>query len=295
MTDNEIGELDFTAPVEAKTEPAKRVRAVRKAAQRAVTAVVEEKKEVAPIEQAATPQSEMVVFLERAVKDPSIDVSKLKALIEIQVDIEDRRKEAEFQTAMVAVSNAIPQVGKNGRVELKDKEKKPIGSYSFARWPDMDRVLRPLMAEHGLRLSFTTQQREGGGGIVIATATHNNGKSTSAEVPLPLDAGPGRNNLQAMGSTISYGKRYGAEMLFNIVRVDAPEEDDGMSFGEDSISHEQLAELLSMMPDAGTTEENFADYLQIPDLGSLHHSMFNGARSMLAKRADSRRRRALQS
>lgn len=290
MTDNEIGELDFTTPVEVKTEPAKRVRAVRKAAQRAVTAVVEEKKEVAPIEQVATPQSEMVAFLERAVKDPSIDVSKLKALIEIQVDIEDRRKEAEFQTAMVAISNAIPQVGKNGRVDLKDK-----GSYSFARWPDMDRVLRPLMAEHGIRLSFTTHQREGGGGIVIATATHNNGKSTSAEVPLPLDAGPGRNNLQAMGSTISYGKRYGAEMLFNIVRVDAPEEDDGMSFGADAISHEQFSELLSMMPDAGTTEENFADYLQIPDLGSLHHSMFNGARSMLAKRADSRRRKALQS
>lgn len=290
MTDNEIGELDFTAPVEAKTEPAKRVRAVRKAAQRAVTAVVEEKKEVAPIEQAATPQSEMVTFLERAVKDPSIDVSKLKALIEIQVDIEDRRKEAEFQTAMVAISNSIPQVGKNGRVDLKDK-----GSYAFARWPDMDRALRPLMAEHGIRLSFTTQQREGGGAVVIATATHNNGKSTSAEVPLPLDTGPGRNNLQAMGSTISYGKRYGAEMLFNIVRVDAPEEDDGMSFSADTISHEQFAELLSMMPDAGTTEENFADYLQIPDLGSLHHSMFNGARSMLAKRADSRRRRALQS
>lgn len=290
MTDNEIGELDFTTPVEVKTEPAKRVRAVRKAAQQAVTAVVEEKREVAPIEQVATPQSEMVAFLERAVKDPSIDVSKLKALIEIQVDIEDRRKEAEFQTAMVAISNAIPQVGKNGRVDLKDK-----GSYAFARWPDMDRVLRPLMAEHGIRLSFTTQQREGGGAVVIATATHNNGKSTSAEIPLPLDTGPGRNNLQAMGSTISYGKRYGAEMLFNIVRVDAPEEDDGMSFGADTISHEQFAELLSMMPDAGTTEENFADYLQIPDLGSLHHSMFNGARSMLAKRADSRRRKALQS
>lgn len=290
MTDNEIGELDFTTPVEVKTEPAKRVRAVRKAAQQAVTAVVEEKREVAPIEQVATPQSEMVAFLERAVKDPSIDVSKLKALIEIQVDIEDRRKEAEFQTAMVAISNAIPQVGKNGRVDLKDK-----GSYAFARWPDMDRVLRPLMAEHGIRLSFTTQQRDGGGAVVIATATHNNGKSTSAEVHLPLDTGPGRNNLQATGSTISYGKRYGAEMLFNIVRVDAPEEDDGMSFGADTISHEQFAELLSMMPDAGTTEENFADYLQIPDLGSLHHSMFNGARSMLAKRADSRRRKALQS
>ena len=64
---NEIDELDFTAPWEEKPEPAKRVRAVRKAAQQAVTAVVEEKREVAPIEQVATPQSEMVVFLERAV------------------------------------------------------------------------------------------------------------------------------------------------------------------------------------------------------------------------------------
>ena len=283
MIDNEIGELDFTAPVKAKAEPAKRVKAVRKAAKKAVAAVVEEQKAVAPVEQRATPQSEMVAFLERAVKDPSIDVSKLKALIEIQVDIEDRRKEAEFQTAMVAISNAIPQVGKNGRVEMKDK-----GSYSFARWPDMDRALRPLMAEHGIRLSFTTQQREGGGGIVIATATHNNGKSTSAEVPLPLDSGPGRNNLQAMGSTISYGKRYGAEMLFNIVRVDADDDDDGMSFGAETISHDQFSELMDRLQAAGTTEEAFSNALMIPDLGSMHPSMFNYAMSLLVKRAEKR-------
>ena len=283
MIDNEIGELDFTAPVKAKAEPAKRVKAVRKSAQKAVSAVVEEQKAVAPVEQRATPQSEMVAFLERAVKDPSIDVSKLKSLIEIQVDIEDRRKEAEFQTAMVAISNAIPQVGKNGRVEMKDK-----GSYSFARWPDMDRALRPLMAEHGIRLSFTTQQREGGGGIVIATATHNNGKSTSAEVPLPLDSGPGRNNLQAMGSTISYGKRYGAEMLFNIVRVDADDDDDGMSFGAETISHDQFSELMDRLQAAGTTEEAFSNALMIPDLGSMHPSMFNYAMSLLVKRAEKR-------
>lgn len=283
MIDNEIGELDFTAPAKAKPEPAKRVKAVRKAAQKAVTAVAEERKAVAPVEQRTAPRSEMVAFLERAVKDPSIDVSKLKALIEIQVDIEDRRKEAEFQTAMVTISNAIPQVGKNGRVDLKDK-----GSYSFARWPDMDRVLRPLMAENGIRLSFTTQQREGGGGIVIATATHNNGKSTSAEVPLPLDSGPGRNNLQAMGSTISYGKRYGAEMLFNIVRVDADDDDDGMSFGAETISHDQFSELMDRLQAAGTTEEAFSNALMIPDLGSMHPSMFNYAMSLLVKRAEKR-------
>jgi hypothetical protein len=35
---------------------------------------------------------------------------------------------------------------------------------------------------------------------------------------LQLDTGPGRNQNQAMGSTLSYGKRYTAEMLLNIVR-----------------------------------------------------------------------------
>ena len=64
-------------------------------------------------------------------------------------------------------------------------------------------------------------------------------------MPLPPDVGPGRNALQAMGSTLSYAKRYLAEMLFNIVREN--EDDDGQAGGTRRIGGDQKAQLVELM------------------------------------------------
>jgi hypothetical protein len=73
------------------------------------------------------------------------------------------------------------------------------------------------MAEEGFTLSFDSKPHDRGI-TITGTLLHRDGHSRSATMLLDEDRGPGRNNLQAMGSTLSYGKRYTAEMLLNIVR-----------------------------------------------------------------------------
>lgn len=183
-------------------------------------------------------------------KDPAVDVSKLDALLKMQERMTDREAEVLFNKALMRLPPI--HVTKRGTVTLESKDGKNKGqSYKFAKWEDMAPIIEPLLFQEGFRLMFNSQQRAGDGGGLVITGTllHEAGHSKSASMPLPLDTGFGRNNLQAGGSTLSYGKRYVTEMLLNIVRDN--EDDDGKSGGKpQSLSNEQIEQLLAKLKDA---------------------------------------------
>ncbi len=188
-----------------------------------------------------------------ASRDPQIDVAKLQALMAMQERLEERQAAREFTAAFARLSAKLPRVKKNGTISLtkRGETPKPEDAIPFAKWEDMDKVIRPLMVAEGFSLSFNSGARaETGGGLVITGyLMHTAGHSREAQIPLPLDTGPGRNNLQAMGSTLSYGKRYCAEMLLNIVREGA--DDDGAgSDGMAAINEAQIEKLKDLMKEA---------------------------------------------
>jgi hypothetical protein len=215
-------------------------------------------------------------------RDPSMDVAKLDALMQMQERMERRQAEIAFSRALADLP-AI-RVKKNGRVDLGQGK----GSYPFARWEDIDLIIGPLLAAQGFRLTFDSQPRQGdGGGLVVAgTLLHRDGHSRSASMPLALDTGPGRNNLQAMGSTLSYGKRYCAEMLLNIVREG--DDDDGLKGGQDLLSDEQVAELNREMSSVGFPLQGMLDLLGVVGLPDIRKDQLSIARNAI----NMRRRRA---
>jgi hypothetical protein len=48
---------------------------------------------------------------------------------------------------------------------------------------------------------------------------------------LPADVGKGRNDVQAIGSSVSYGKRYAAMAMLNLITRGLAEDDDGQAGG----------------------------------------------------------------
>lgn len=172
------------------------------------------------------PSSNMLTIIANAAADPSVDVAKMTALLELHERLLARDAKAEFNQALAKMNRgAEMRVNKEGEVRLSAGGRV---SYKFAKWEDMDAVIRPLLQEHGFTLSFDTEIRANGI-IVKGELLHEGGHSRTASIPLVIDSGPGRNANQAMGSTVSYGKRYTTEMLLNIVRVD--EDDDGQAGG----------------------------------------------------------------
>lgn len=193
-------------------------------------------------------------FIAMALRDPSIDAGKLKALLDMKREVVADQAKVEFNQAMFRLQAKLQPMVKKGVVELGKS-----GGYKFLRYEDLDAVLRPLKDAEGFNQRFTTKMREGGGAVVICTLTHRGGHSETAEISLPLDAGPGRNTLQQMGSTISYGERYLTEMIFNIVRKG--QDDDGKLGGVKFITEAEAAELRALATAVGQQEGSFLDQL----------------------------------
>jgi len=187
---------------------------------------------------------------------------------------------AAFNAAMTRVNEHNLRVKKNGTVDLTKRGEKPEEgnkrSYRFATWEDMDAVIRPILKPEGMHLWFDSVERGTGGGLIITGhLEHSGGHSRSASIALALDSGPGRNNLQAMGSTLSYGKRYTTEMLLNIVREDA--DDDGVLGGTKFVSPDQAAELRGVCGLAGRQEGPFLDRLFAGKVRSFEEVEAGGA------------------
>jgi|SRR5215469_7391405 len=228
----------------------------------------------------ASPPTSLMEAIWRAASDPNIDTEKMKAFLEMQERMEARQAEQTFNRQFARLSGKMPRVKKNGRVELGQGK----GSYPFAKWEDMDRIIRPLLDEHGFTLSFNSapRQADGGGLVITGTLRHEDGHQIQAQMPLPLDTGPGRNNLQATGSTLSYGKRYCAEMLLNIVREG--DDDDGSKFGQELISDMQCAELSREMTEAGMAGQVIFDLLGVTGLPEIRKDQLVVARNAIAMR-----------
>lgn len=206
---------------------------------------------------AESPVTQALSMIERAAVNPAVDIVKMQALQEMQFRLLDRYKVEEWHEAVSALP-AI-RVKKNGTISLGEVNGKSRGAIPFAKWEDMDTVLRPILEERSLFLTFDSSPRQGeGGGLIITGALrHRHGHFLTASIPLPMDTGPGRNNLQAYGSTLSYGKRYTAEMLLNIVREG--DDDDGKLGGTKRITEEQADELREWSKEIGRIEGQVLD------------------------------------
>lgn len=171
-----------------------------------------------------------------AASNPAVDVTKFERMLALKRELELDQAKREFSAAFKRISEKMPRVKKDGTISLGGK-----GKIAFARWEDMDKLLRPIITAEGCGLTFNTETGENGKTTVTAVLIHENGQSRSTSVQLSPDAGPGRNALQAIGSMLSYGKRYATELLLNIVREG--QDDDGKKGGMSFLTPEQVKEL----------------------------------------------------
>lgn len=205
----------------------------------------------------------ILAVIERAACNPDVDVSKMQALLEMQERIMNKQAEMAFNQAMARLMPKLPTVAKNGRIEFTDK-KGEDRSTPFAKYEDIDAAIRPLMIEDGFSLSFNTEWGQEGT-VISGTLSHSEGHSRTASMRLPLDTSGSKNNLQAMGSTISYGKRYLVGMLLNIVTKG--EDNDGKNFG--AVSNEQAVEIDLLITSTGADKAKFLLFMGVCDVREI--------------------------
>ena len=118
------------------------------------------------------------------------------------------------------------------------------GQGCYARYEDVMMAIRPLLARHGLAVTFDTELGEGRV-TAVATIKHRLGGSFQSRATVPIDSAMRANESQKMGSAISYAKRYCLTAALNLVTSD--EDDDGQAAGTATITEAQSNDVYALI------------------------------------------------
>lgn len=244
------------------------------------TRVHMEKHAVAIVENkptATNSNNEISGFLEiidRAIKTPDFDVEKLDRLISAQERIMAKNAEVAFNQAMTRLQ--LPVIKHSS--EIKHKETRIAG---YAKYEDIDKIIRPIYSAEGFSLSFNSKRNDDGTVTYLGTLSHKEGHSRTAEMLLPADTSGAKNNIQAIGSTVSYAKRYLVGMLLNLVTTG--EDDDANSV--ECISTEQAVEIDLLIPKACKNidifKPKFLEQMKVSDVRHIRKSEYKKAMNIL--------------
>lgn len=188
----------------------------------------------------------LISMIERAARDPNVDIDKMQRLFAMQQEATANRARTEFLAAFAKLQANLPAVERKGTAHNNKK---------YARFEDFIETIRKPLSEHGFSLSFRIKQ-ENAVLTVTGVLGHEAGHQEATELPLPADKTGNKNDVQAWGSTISYGKRYVGLTLLGIATED--EDDDGQKAGakpRETITEDQEKSLRDLMKRAEVEEQ----------------------------------------
>jgi hypothetical protein len=174
----------------------------------------------------ALPTSDLLAVIERAAKDPSIDVERFQRLLDILEMQTNRNNERSFNSALVlAQAEMRPIIADASNVQTRSK---------YASYGALDRECRPHYSKHGLAPSFNTEPTGDPNTMrVVCMLGHRDGHTRRYQIDMPIDTKGARGGdvmtrTHATGSALSYAKRYLLVAAFNLAIDD---DDDGNAAG----------------------------------------------------------------
>jgi hypothetical protein len=228
----------------------------------------------------------MLDIINRAAFDPEVSADKVERLLEMAMKVKAQDAKAAYTRGLVAMKPDLPVIDRKGRIEVRKKtasgerDGEVQQSTSFARWEDIDEKITPILSKHGFALTFRTGNQTDGRVTVTGVLSHQDGHSEESTMALPLDTTGSKNNVQAAGSSTSYGKRYTATALLNI-RTKG-EDDDGKAGGDPgTISAADLATLQDLIDRSHSDIEKFCKYMGVEALAELTERDLPRAREAL--------------
>lgn len=234
----------------------------------------------------AAPQSEssaLISMIERAARDPSVDIDKMERLFLMKERMDATAAKAAYLAALADMQTKLPVIDKKGMIDRgthKTTGAAQKGS-PYAKFEDVIEAVNPVLAAHGFSLSFRIDMSEPGRLKTTAVLGHRGGHSEETSISLPIDDSGGKNNVQGWGSSASYGKRYTAFALLNIVA--RGEDDDGKAAGATTtITEDQVIELRDIILAVGADEKRFCALGGVERLADIPASQFEAAKAKLA-------------
>lgn len=224
------------------------------------------------------PVSETAAILhlvERAARDASVDIDKLQKLLEMRDRIESRAEEKAFDVAMAGAQSEMHAV-------VADKDNNHTRS-KYASYFALDKAIRGTYTKHGLYPTFNQGDIVTEGVIRITCRVgHVGGHSRDYHIDMPADGASVKGaavmtKTHAIGSAITYGRRYLLQMIFNLAIGGESEDDDGVTAGGVFITSEQSQQIMELLDETGSDIGKFLAYFKVSDVGRLPAKQYGRA------------------
>lgn len=188
--------------------------------------------QVATVETPAAPlpalppqEATILGIIERASRDPNVDIDKMERLIGMQERIQTKQAQIEFDNAMAEAQEAMKAI----RTDAANTQTKS----KYATYAALDLATRPIYSRHGFALSFNTGDAPNPNEVrVLCTVSHRAGHRQDYKIDMPADGkGPQgaavMTRTHATGAAASYGQRYLLKLIFNLAVGDVDDDGNG--------------------------------------------------------------------
>lgn len=231
-----------------------------------------------PIPQPANETAAIFSMIERAARDPAVDVDKLERLMAMAERMQASRAKGAYAAALAAMQPEIPAIVERGKIKVGNDVRS-----TYALWEDINEAIKPILARHGFALSFRTQT--GDKIVVTGVLSHRDGHSEETTMTLPVDASGSKNAVQAIGSSVSYGKRYTAGALLNM--TSRGEDDDGKAAGiaTHRITQDQADKMRDLLEANGKSRAAFLKWAKVEKIEDIAAEFYDSCVAAIKQKA----------
>lgn len=185
--------------------------------------------------------------LVRSAVEGGADVDQLERLIALAKDVRREEARVAYCTALAAAKAEIdPTVYKAKKVDYTGKGGRV--AYAHAELGDVVSHITPALSRHGLHLSWRTVPCDRSI-EVTCTLAHSGGHSESTALRGAPDQSGSKNEIQQIGSTVTYLQRYTAKALLGIAEHGQDDDGRGSSPSTSEPTEAQIDRLRSLAGD----------------------------------------------
>jgi hypothetical protein len=201
------------------------------------------------------------------------DVATARELLGMAKEIQALEAEKAFNVSMRAAQAEIKPV-------VRDAENSHTRS-RYALLETIDTRIRPIYTGRGFSLSFNSGAPRGEGTVrILCDVRHDAGHTKTYELEGGLDMAGARGasnktTIQALGSSVSYLRRYLTCMIFNVTLANEDNDGAGNRSLPTFITQEQADDVASMLSEVGLTRDD-AGFLAWAGVDRIEHIMPNG-------------------
>jgi dUTPase len=153
-------------------------------------------------------------LLSEAVKQKLEPVS-LKELVELKLKFIELENQKKFIADFTGFQSEVPKIEKRNVVKNKDGTVR----YKYASFDDILTTITPLLKKYNFSISFSTENIEKNGNLYVRTTCfliHETGIERKSDVEVPINRDDYMNDIQKIGSAITYSKLYALQNILGI-------------------------------------------------------------------------------